>query len=332
MIADRAHARLSLAAVLLTALSLAPALGDVELTASTGTGVTYGIARELVYGTSTFNGQAYTVSELDWDIKPLLYAKAALALNTSVGFVASLDVRLGVPWRTGVIGDSDWLNYDFNGDPQKTNYSEHDCFTERAILLDAQAGWQIPVTSWATIVPYLSFGFMDFKWTARDGYLLYPPGYGSTATLPYPSLSSDTPVPASGTGIIYEQTYFIPALGCRAEFRAGRSFRGSVAFTVSPLVFCNDVDNHVFASKDFYDTMSNGLLLEPGISLEWQVGASSRLRLDVSYRSITRLVGNTRIVITGPNKTPGLTAGSYANSAGASYEALNASLSFTWVP
>lgn len=331
MTAERAHARLLPAAVFLTALSLAPAVADIELTVSTGTGVTYGIARELVFSTSTATGLSYTVSELDWDIKPLPYAKAAVTLKTSAGFIASLDARLGVPLRTGVIGDSDWLNYDFNGDPQKTNYSEHDCFTERAILLDARAGWQIPVTSWAAIVPYLSLGFMDFKWSARDGYLLYPPGYGSTATPPYPPLSSDTPVPASGTGIIYEQTYLIPALGCRAEFRAG-SFRGSVAFTVSPFVFCNDVDNHVFANKDFYDTMSNGLLLEPSIALEWQVSERSRLRLDVSYRSITRLVGSTRIVATGPGLTPGVTAGSYANSAGASYEALNASLSFDWVP
>jgi outer membrane protease len=302
---------------------------DIVLTASTGTGILYGMAKEFVYDTSKYNGQSYTQSELDWDLRSLLVTKAALKIRTAAGFAASLDVQLGIPWKTGSISDSDWLNYSYNGDPTKTNFSQHDCYTERAVLLDAKAGWEFPLASWVTLEPFLAFEFMDFKWTARDGYLQYPPGYvAGLATKPYPDSSTDVVVPVSGTGIIYQQTYYIPAVGVAAKFRSGHT-GGSISFAVSPFAFCNDVDNHEFAGNDYYDTMSNGLLLEPKISLEWEMGRS-RLTLDVSYRHIAGLIGNTTQVHIGIGYPPGQVANMYPNGAGASYDVASASLSYTW--
>jgi outer membrane protease len=232
---------------------------------------------------------------------------------------------MGVPGKTGSIGDSDWLNYDFNGDPTKTNYSQHDCYTERAILLDAQVGWEIPLASWVTFEPFLAFEFMDFKWTARDGYFQYP-----TGPKPYPDSSTDPKVPVSGTGIIYQQTYFIPAAGIALKFSAGKVFGVSASFAITPLVFCNDVDNHEFAGYDFYENMVGGLLLEPKVSLKWQVSGRARLSLDVSYRHIAGLIGTTYVVKIGPGFTPGQVYNTFPNGAGASYDALDASLSFIW--
>jgi outer membrane protease len=301
----------------------------IELTASTGTGILYGVAKEFVYG--VHNNQQYTQSELDWDIKPLLIARAALSMRTGSGFAASVSVQLGVPSKTGSISDSDWLNIAYNGDTTKTNYSLQDSYTERAILVDARAGWEQRLPNGATFEPFLSFGFMDFKWTARDGYLQYPPNYiAGSATLPYPDYSTDVVVPISGTGIIYEQTYYIPAAGVEARFRS-RDIGGSISFSVSPFVFCNDVDNHILGGYDYYDTMSNGFLLEQKISLGWRIG-SSRLSLDVSYRHIGGLRGNTTLVHNGIGYPPGQVASTYTNSAGASYDVLGASLTFDWIP
>jgi outer membrane protease len=172
---------------------------------------------------------------------------------------------------------------------------------------------------------------MDFKWTARDGYLQYPPGYlGGSATLPYPDSSTQPKVPVSGTGIIYQQTYLIPAAGFAAKLRFGQNFSGSVSFAFSPLVFCNDVDNHEFAGKDFYEYMAGGLLLEPKVSLEWQVSERALLSLDVSYRHIAELIGTSYVVNIGVGYTPGQVSGTYPNGAGASFDALDASLGFTW--
>ncbi len=317
--------------LILAALAAVPGFAaDVTLTASTGAGIMYGVAREFVYG--AYNNQSYIKSQLDWDIRPLFYTKAALALSGLGGFVASLDVRMGVPAKTGLISDSDWLNYDYNGATNKTNYSQSDCFTERAILLDAKVGWEFPLAAWMTLQPFLAFEFMDWKWTARDGYFQYPLGYTKgTAILPYPDSSTDTKASLSGTGIIYQQTYFIPAAGIAADFRSGKDFGISVSFAFSPLVLCNDVDNHEFAGLDFYDYMWAGVLLEPKVSLKWQASERALLSFDVSYRHIERLIGNTDEVVIGPGYTPGLVAGKSTNGAGASFDALDASLNFSWV-
>ena len=89
--------------VIVTAALAPPVVAQVTWTASTGTGVMYGLAKELVY--NTYNGASYIESELDWDIKPLVYAQASLTMGTKIGFVASLDARVGVPAKTGQIGD-----------------------------------------------------------------------------------------------------------------------------------------------------------------------------------------------------------------------------------
>jgi outer membrane protease len=322
----------TLALVLLAALAAAPVFAsDITLTASTSTGVMYGLAKELVYNTSTFNGNSYTESELDWGIQPLFYTKAVLALATADGFAASLDIRMGIPGHAGQISDSDWLNYDKFGTSTLTNYSQHDCFTERAILLDAQVGWQFPLASWITLEPFLAFGFMDFKWTARDGYLQYPPGwFGGSPPTPYPDSSIQPKVPISGTGIIYQQTYFIPAVGCAAKISFGQNFGITASFAFSPLVFCNDVDNHLLAKKDFYENMWAGYLLEPKVSLDWQVTGRAGLSLEVSFRHITGLIGTTNVVPTGVGLTPGQVSGTYVNGAGAAFDALDASLNILW--
>ena len=329
---NRTRLHFALMLVILAARPASVPADDIMFTASTGTGVMYGLARELVYSTSAFNGKSYTLSELDWDIKPLYYTRASLALNTSQGFVASLDVQMGIPGKTGSSTDSDWLNYDKYGDPTLTNYLHLDCITERAILLDAQVGWEFPLANWMSLEPYAAFGFMDFKWTGRDGYFQYPPNwFGGGASLPYPAASSQPRIDEAGDAIIYEQTYFIPAAGLAARFIAGNDVDISVSFSFSPFVFCNDQDNHMLGqTHDFYDYTKGGLLFEPKVSLKWQVSGRARISLDVSFLHIEGLRGDTYKVSTGigqdPNQAPVPSSG-----AGASFDALDASLNLNWI-
>jgi outer membrane protease len=326
----RVHCAFGLVLWLVSAVAPASA-DDFTLSASTSTGVLYGVAKEFVYSTSDFNGKSYTLSELEWEVKPLFYAGASLELSTLAGLTASLDVRMGVPGKTGSSTDSDWLNYNDNGDPVKTNFIFSDCYTERAILLDAQVGWQFPLASWLSLEPFAAFGLMDFKWTARDGYFQYPPGwFGAGASKPYPPASTRPKEHEAGACIIYEQTWFIPAAGITATFNAGKVFRISASFAITPFVFCNDVDNHEFEdSIDFYDTMRGGLLLEPKVTLEWQVSRRARLSLDVSYMHIAGLLGDTSKVDTGFGRDPDQEPIKYSDGAGASFDVLDASLSFS---
>jgi len=329
---SRTRLHLALALVIFAAVPASSFADDVTFTASTGAGVMYGLARELVYSTSTFNGKSYTLSELDWDLKPLYYTRAALALNTSQGFVASLDVQMGIPGKTGTSTDSDWLNYAKYGDATLTNYLHMDCITERAVLLDAQVGWEFPLTFYLSLQPYVAFGFMDFKWTGRDGYFQYPPNwFGGGASLPYPPASTQPRINEAGVAIIYEQTYFIPAAGFTARFWASDDFSISASFSFSPFVFCNDQDNHMLGqTHDFYDYMRSGILLEPKVSLQWQVSGRARISLDVTYMHIEGLQGDTYKLNTGIGYDPNQVA-TPSSGAGASFDALDASLNISWV-
>ena len=330
---NRTRLPFALSCLVLAATAAPTGFADgVTVTASAGAGIMYGVARELVYSTSAFNGKSYLLSELDWDIKPLYYTKASLGLTTMEGFTASVNAQVGIPGKTGISTDSDWLNYNYNGTSAKTNYLQMDCITERAMLLDAQVGWQFPLASWLSLEPFAAFGFMDFKWTGRDGYFQYPPNwFGSGATLPYPPSSTDDKINTAGVTIIYQQTWFYPAVGVAAKFRAGDDFGISASFSFSPFVFCNDVDNHMRGNvtNDFYDYLRGGILLKPTVSLEWQVSKTARLSLDVTYLHIEGLRGDTYKLTTGLGQDPNQ-AGVPSSGAGASFDALDASLGITW--
>lgn len=324
----RTRLHVALALVILAARPVSVLADDVTFTATTGAGMMYGVSRELVF--TSYNNQSGLLSELDWDVRPLVYTKAALDMSTVWGFGASLDVRMGIPSRTGVMGDSDWKNFPYDGSTARTHYSQSDCFADRAILLDAQVGWEFPLAGWITLRPFLAFDYMDFKWTGRDGYLQYPPT--SETHPPYtPWSAGETKLPVSGVSVIYQQTWFIPVVGLESKLRLGEDFSGSVSLAFSPLVYCNDLDDHVLASTDFYDDTWGGFMLEPKVSLDWHVTARDRLSLAVSFRHIQGLVGTTYLVQTGAPATPGLVYSTLKNAAGTSFDALDASLSFTWI-
>jgi outer membrane protease len=315
---------LVLACFLFSALLAAAApAGSVSLEITTRAGIQYGLARELV-----FAGQ-YTISELNWPFQPVLYAGTALAIQTRLGLSASLEVRSAFPWRSGFMQDSDYLNYEY-GDLRRTHFSQHDCYTERAITLDSRVGWVFHLRDQFTLQPFAAFGLMQYKWTARDGYFQYPP----EGSAPYtPWSSGQTKAPVSGTAIIYQQTYLIPALGFSASMRFGERFDAGLSFVFSPFVFCNDLDNHVQRAPpwdtDYYEYMQWGLLLEPTLTLGFRVSRLARLSLDVSYRRISGLIGDSYKVNAGPGLPPGQVAATYPDAGGAAYDALDASLALS---
>jgi outer membrane protease len=330
----RAVRALSLPALFLAGLLTGPsAFGQgATLTVRTGTGIMYGTSRELVLDGS------FAVSELDWAIQPVFYVESVLELRALGGLAVSLSVRNGIPAQSGFITDSDWLNYPMNTD--KTNFSQHDCYTERAVLVDARAGWEFSLGDVLAIQPFGAFEFMSYKWTARDGYLQYPPGWFSASPPPppYPAWSPTwEKIPVYGTGIVYQQTFLIPAAGLRATVRFLPRWEAALSFTASPVAFCFDLDNHVFRGADFYENMANGLLLEPGLSVRLRLSPRAAFSLDASYRSISGLVGDTTEVVTGvnypgfpsspTNPTPGTTY-TFRDSGGAAYQVWSASLFF----
>ena len=308
---------LSFAAVLTLLAVARPAVGqDFTLTTSTSTGVILGMSKELVYDTG------YKLSELDWPLLPAVYLGAAVDLKTKIGFLASIELQTAIPGRNGTMTDSDFLNYD----DVKTHYSESDSYMERVIIVNLQAGWAIPLQSGGAVsllAPFLGFEYMQFKWTARDGYLQYPPETSSPYT---PWSPSTTKTPIYGTGIIYTQNYYIPMAGIKSTVRLLDNLTMSLSLAFSPYVWCSNVDEHIFRSLNFYDDPRGGVMLEPRLSMAYRIAPQATLTLDARYRHIASLLGDTYIVATGIS---GAKSPPYTNSAGASFDAVNVSLAFS---
>jgi outer membrane protease len=304
----------------ITALRFSFAEGRLSLSLESGFGLLYGSAREIVYD------GGYMLSELVWPSEPLIYGGLRLGIKSPGGFVARLDVKAGLPGPVGTITDSDYLNYD----GVKTHFSAHNCSAERAILLDAKAGWAFPLSRAFSLSLMAAFSTMNFKWSAKDGYMQYP----SEDLAPYTPWSSSAPKTAVyGTGIIYEQTYFIPGLflGIDGSLSSSLELRGG--FFYSPYVICDDVDNHEFTGADYYEHMSGGSLVEPSLEAEWRIGPELSLTIDIGYRYIWALLGDATLICTTSSPflsrySPGATSTS-TNGGGASYSALDVSLRFS---
>ena len=301
-----------------------PAVGQgFTLTTSTSTGVILGMAKELVYDTG------YIVSELDWPLLPAVYLGATVNLTTKIGFLASIELQTAIPGRSGTMTDSDFLNY--NG--VKTHYSQSDSYVERVIIVNAQAGWAIPLRPGGPISllePFLGFEYMQFKWSAWDGYYQYPPQAPPGPYTPWSASASKTPL--YGKGIIYTQNYYIPMAGIKGTARLLDNLTMSFSLAFSPYVWCSDLDEHIFRSLDFYDNLRGGWMLEPWLSVTYRITQQATLTLDARYRHIGNLLGDTFIVATtgstGP--PPGSQSPLYTDSAGASFDAVNVSLTLSY--
>ncbi|MCX7031455.1 MAG: omptin family outer membrane protease [Spirochaetes bacterium] len=320
MMLERWASSRALPAMAALAILAAPGLGaQVSLEASTSAGVLFGTSREIVLqGT-------YIVSQLDWAMQPLVFSGSELRASTPAGLRASLEVRSGVPGNTGRITDKDFLNYD----GEVTHYSEHDSFTEGALLLDARLGWQFVLGDRFAVEPFTGFSLMRFKWTARDGFLQYPP----ESSYPYtPWDPLETKVRVYGTGIVYQQTWYIPVAGVQATLRFGDRMDAALTLGFSPYLWMNDLDNHELRQLDFVGTVSGGFLLDPSLGVSWRISLRARLSLDLSYRIIWGLVGDTLMIGTGVEGSSGpeLDPGEwirYVGSSGTFYDALGLSLS-----
>jgi outer membrane protease len=311
-----------------------------SLSTTTSFGLLYGQANEYVY--NQYVSTDYKNSELVWPFEPLFYTGAGLTLNTKFGLFAALDLRQGLSGKTGTMIDSDFMN----GDGVRTHLSESDCYTERAILLDLKVGYDLPLSGKALKVGlYGGFSYMDFKWSARDGYYQYPTSgdqyswdsSGNFVDGTYtPWSSSETKTPIYGTGILYEAAYLYGLLGVQASYKLGNAFTLGAACSIAPIVSCYTGDDHELREIDFYSKLSGGFMIEPCLSVEYELKPGASLRLDVAYRTTSGLKGD----ITSVNEGTTYTSSNYdyfagpdsastgTGDSGASISMLDASLSF----
>ena len=289
------------------------------LSSSASFGFLYGQSEEQVY-----KEDAETLwSQLLWDMKPLFYYGSALELSPlkSIqrwGPFAALSFRFGFPNKTGVMEDRDWLGTD----SALTDFSSHDNYTRGATLVDASIGVSIPIASLLVIKGYLAYSYMFFAWSGRDGY-------GDYITMGH--------YVYSGVVINFSQMWNIVSGGIAVSYSFLDVFSVSAALQLGTVVSYSAVDDHLTNKiqdinptrngRQFTDTASGGLLLEPRFEFTWSPLNKLSVALSVGWRRISALQGTSVLIRqeasrTGSNNTP-----QSAGIIGAAYSVLDTGLS-----
>lgn len=328
------------ATVVMAVLFACGELSALGLSVTTTSGTLFGSAYEYVYDQRV--AQNYKVSELDWGFTPIYYYGVELNLTTQPGFRVLLSAKSGISGLSGRMQDSDFLN----GDGARTLYSQSDTYTEQALIARLQVGYDLPLPPDLTITPLLSIDYLKMRWSARDGYLQYPPATGQTYSVnangtvnlgTMPVWSSNLPeTPIYGVSVIYGQRYIIPAAGFQMTYMASRRLDLQLSVLFSPIIIARATDDHVLRSLSTVDTFTQGTYIEPALLVEYALSDRTSLRFGASYKLITNLVGNTTWQNDGTTSTsptnqyytgPG-SGSTVTKGAGAAFQALDLNLSF----
>jgi outer membrane protease len=272
---------LVLSAIMTLALSAQEKAVNHDLSLGTSIGVLYGQSEEIVFRN---NNTKDKLSQLLWDIKPLVYAGVDLDYRwyrpaSRWGVFFDVSCKLGFPMQTGVMEDRDWLALDY---PQfLTHYSVHDNKTVSAIMADADMGLSFQIFGRFLLKPYLSYGIMYFSWKATGGSFLYPESSGG-------HVYYTDPIDV----ITYRQTWHIVSLGLAFYGEFNRYFNAEVAFKGSPLIWCMAVDDHILRNLVITDNLDIGLFIEPRLLFSFVPTDFFTLSLAVQYRNISLVRGD----------------------------------------
>jgi outer membrane protease len=227
---------------------------------STGLGFLFGTSYEIVY---QYTGEKDYLSELQWNIKPLLFMGINLDFGLKnpmkkPGFFAGLGFKSALPMETGIMEDRDWMQPS-TVPGALTHFSSHENHTRAALFVNHDAGLSLPLRK-LVLKFHFNLDYMYFKWEALNGYTQYDPADS------YPSIpwnSGFPKIPFSGTGIRYTQHWFLLSTGAGAEFPLGRfTFSASVIIGLSN---CIATDEHLSRDPPFKTTayLSNGFAIKP---------------------------------------------------------------------
>jgi outer membrane protease len=298
----------------------------LDLSIAFHTGFLYGQSQEIVYAAIR---SSQFLSELLWDHKPLLYlgteaSFSRAGLFDNLGLFAALSFNAGLPLRSGMMEDRDWMGTNF----ALSHYSAHENFSRIALFGDIDLGVSVPLRyqerDFAFLKIYGSFSYMNFSWDSYDGYTQYlrdNPDYtvwdSSMAKRPY-----------SGPAVSYNQQWFLISPGIGMDFPIGSHWSLGLSFQISPWTWAGAVDDHLSVGNQarFEDKPYGGIFLEPRLELSFSPNKRFAFSGGVSYRHIEGARGASRKQSMVNGEPVGDFSAWSENSAGAGYRALDTRL------
>ena len=269
-------------------LSLPPAGADpgrYSFSLSPLQGILYGHAEEIVY---KYPAEDQYLSELLWDLKPLVFIGLGAELGPedpfkNNGFIASTSLKYGLPLKTGIMEDRDWLNSNYE---YLTNYSRHEAYSRNAILMDLSAGYSWRLADYLAFSMVLEFSYMYFSWYAQDGYLQYPKDHLGNYLYDQ-AWNRNLPKDAIyGKCIQYNQNWFILSHGISLKGRINSYFSLEGNFNYSPLVYAAARDDHLLSKTIFWDYCSFGHYFSLGGKIFFKPYEKLDLSVSVLYTTV----------------------------------------------
>ena len=266
---------------------------NYSLSISPQLGIFYGHVEEIVYPPP--EKKADLLSQLLWNMKPVFYYGFLMELSPvkpmeKWRFFSDLSFKFSIPGRSGVIEDRDWESVENTG---LTGFSSHDNIAKQLILIDFSAGVSFPLRNILLLKTFIHISYMNFNFTGENGHATYaretPPNSGIFAPI------DDAPheYTFNGKVINYNQTWFYVAPGVSLGYAYKEYFRVEISFTISPLIICNDLDEHILTNTQYKDNMMGGIMLEPGLLFSLNLSKRLGISCDVSWRYISRTKGIT---------------------------------------
>ena len=252
-------------------------------------GFLYGQAEELVYKDSKTNQY---LSELLWDLKPLIYSGVAADFGPvdpfgRHGFISAFSFKLGLPLKAGIMEDRDWEHpqYDY-----QTKYSRHDTYFQIPVVLaDLSAGYSWRLTNILAVGAYGELSYMRFSWSGKNGYTQYPEDISRpwSADLPKESVN--------GKIIQYTQNWFILSPGVSLNYNLSSLFSLGGNFSYSPLIYGANKDEHLQRRITFHDYLYFGHYFNGGGHVTFSPRQKIDFNLSFTYRHITGSRGDTYV-------------------------------------
>jgi outer membrane protease len=223
----------------------------------------------------------------------MMYLGSALSFSRSdllsgLGAALDLSVKIGLPLQSGSMEDRDWQNP--VNPKQLTDFSSHNARLEGGTLLfDLSGGIVIPVQSTVAVKALVSFSYMQFSWTGKDGYGDY---------LEFDLIKNEygdewERKDFNGAVITYDQAWLIISPGIGLFWPLGQALSLDFHFFISPWIYAGDEDNHIMTGKRYNDYMRGGLYLEPGLDIAFAPNRFFSLVLSGSWRHIAGTRGDT---------------------------------------
>ena len=247
-------------------------------------GFLYGQAEELVYPADT---KAEYLSQLLWDIKPVLYNGLLLDFSPASpaeksGVFSNISFKYGIPGNSGKMEDRDWVSLQ---NTALTHFSSHDNITREIFLIDACGGYSLALARFMVIKPFINVSYMRYRFSGTGGYASYAketsPGSGIYAPIDW-----STPHFFEGKVINYTQEWITAAPGFFMGFYFLKLLFTEFSFQISPLIICVDLDEHLKTNVQYRDYMRGGLLIEPAFRLSCAFNRWVELSASCSWRFI----------------------------------------------